>query len=111
MSGQVAAVSALDVVTIRNAVENHFPGLWPGVEVGVSVCATLLLADNSNRVAVIYMGPPSSSKTTVADMFAGHPLYYRSDNFTPAAFVNHAANRSPEALKKMDLLPRIRHKG
>jgi len=110
VSGQVAAVSALDVVTVRDAVEEHFPGLWPAVEVGLSVCATLLLADNSNPVAVIYVGPPSSSKTTVADMFAGHPLCYRSDNFTPAAFVSHAANRSPEALKKVDLLPRIRHK-
>jgi len=95
---------------VRGTVEEHFPGLWPAVEVGLSVCATLLLADNSNPVAVIYVGPPSSSKTTVADMFAGHPLCYRSDNFTPAAFVSHAANRSRAALDKVDLLPRIKHK-
>jgi hypothetical protein len=110
MSGGSVAVSALDVAVVRGTVEEHFPGLWPAVEVGLSVCATLLLADNSNPVAVIYVGPPSSSKTTVADMFVGHPLCYRSDNFTPAAFVSHAANRSAKALDKVDLLPRIKHK-
>jgi hypothetical protein len=103
-------MATLDVRAVRDAVEKHFPGLWPAVEVGFSVCATLLLADNSNPVAVIYVGPASSSKTTVADMFVGHPLCYRSDNFTPAAFVSHAANRSRKDLEKVDLLPRIRHK-
>jgi len=110
MSGASVVVSLPDVAMVRGTVEEHFPGLWPAVEVGLSVCATLLLADNSNPVAVIYVGPPSSSKTTVADMFAGHPLCYRSDNFTPAAFVSHAANRSAKALEKVDLLPRIKHK-
>lgn len=104
------AVSALDVAVVRGSVEEHFAGLWSAVEVGLSVCATLLLADNSNPVAVIYVGAPSSSKATVADMFTGHSLCYRSDNFTPAAFVSHAANRSREALAKVDLLPRIKHK-
>jgi hypothetical protein len=80
------------------------------VEVGLATCATLFLADNSNPVALIYEGPPSSSKTTVADMFAGHALCYRSDNFTPAAFVSHATNQRREDLAKVDLLPRIRHK-
>src|SRR3990172_3902192 len=110
MSGGGVAVSALDVAMVRGTLEEHFPGLWPAVEVGLSVCGTLLLADNSNPVAVIYVGPPSSSKTTVADMFAGHRLCYRSDNFTPASFVSHAANRSAKDLQKVDLLPRIKHK-
>lgn len=96
--------------TVRATIEEHFPGLWPAVEVGLSVCATLLLADNSNPVAVIYVGGASSSKTTVADLFGDHPLCYISDNFTPAAFVSHAANVNRKTLDKVDLLPRIRHK-
>ncbi len=94
----------------RGLVEEHFPGLWPAVEVGLSVCATVLLADNSNPVAVIYEGPASGGKTTVINMFSSHPLCYRSDNFTPAAFVSHAANRTMTDLGKTDLLPRIRHR-
>jgi hypothetical protein len=99
-----------DVAPVQHTFEQHFPGLWPAVDLGLSVCATLLLADNANPVAVIYVGGPSSSKTTVADMFADHPLTYVSDNFTPAAFVSHAANVSRTELDKVDLLPRIQHK-
>ncbi|MFQ5961139.1 MAG: hypothetical protein ACE5MG_07065 [Candidatus Methylomirabilales bacterium] len=94
-----------DVETVRQTVEEHFPGLWPAVDLGLSTCATLLLADNCNPVAVIYVGGASTSKTTVADLFADHDLTYLSDNFTPAAFVSHAANVSPKALDKVDLLP------
>jgi hypothetical protein len=59
---------------------------------------------------VIYVGGPSSSKTTVANMFVGHALTYPSDNFSPAAFVSHAANVARAELANVDLLPRIRYK-
>jgi hypothetical protein len=91
-------------------VEENFPGLWPAVDLGLATVATLLLTDNVDPVAVIYVGGPSSSKTTVADFFAGHPLCYVSDNFTPAAFVSHAATVPRGQLANVDLLPRIRHK-
>jgi len=80
----------VNVSSVHSTGEEYFPKLWPAVDVGLATCATLFLADNTNPVALIYEGPPASSKTTVADMFAGHPLCYRSDNFTPAAFVSHA---------------------
>jgi hypothetical protein len=103
-------ITVPDVALVQQTIEAHFPGLWPAVDLGLSVCATLLLADNANPVAVIYVGGPSSSKTTVADMFADHPLTYVSDNFTPAAFVSHAASVSRGELANVDLLPRIKHK-
>lgn len=104
-----------DLQTVREAVMFHFPHLWPAVEVGLSTCATLLLADNVNPVAVIYVGPPSAGKTTVASMFDGAKVKgelfcYRSDKFTPASFVSHSAKATTEQLNKIDLLPRIRHK-
>jgi hypothetical protein len=100
----------IDVAIVRSTVEEHFPRLWPAVDVGLATCATLLLADNTNPVAVIYEGPPASSKTTVADMFAGHPSATVRTTSTPAAFVSHATNQRRESLAKVDLLPRIRHK-
>jgi len=98
------------VAAVRAVIEQNFPDLWPAVDLGLATAATLLLADNVDPVAVIYVGGPSSSKTTVADFFVGHELCYRSDNFTPAAFVSHAANVPREKLDKVDLLPRIKHK-
>lgn len=99
-----------NVAVVTAVVEDNFPGLWPAVDLGLSTAATLLLKDNANPVAVIYVGGPSSSKTTVADMFADHPACYVSDNFTPAAFVSHAASVPRGELSKVDLLPRIKHK-
>src|SRR5262249_54824209 len=109
------------IEAVRETIDRHFPGLWPAVDAALSVCATLLLAQNANPTALIYVGGPSSSKTTVADMFAdaavivddkpaSHDLFYLSDSFTPAAFVSQAASRPTKDLPKVDLLPRIRHK-
>lgn len=101
--------------TVRKSVERHFPALWSAVEAGLSTCATLLLKDNSNPVALIYMAAPSSGKTTVVRMFEGvkvdgTDLCYRSDKFTTAAFVSQSAKVSDKELKKVDLLPRIKYK-
>lgn len=99
-----------DVFAVELTIKTHFPGLWPAVDVGLSVCATLLLEDNVNPVAVIYVGDAATGKTTVAHMFADHPLTYVTDNFTPASFVSDAANVSRKDLEEVDLLPRIKHR-
>ena len=100
---------------VRETVETHFPDLWPAVEAGLSTAATLLLADNANPGALIFMGPPGSGKTTVVNMFEGatvkgEDLSYRSDKFTTAAFVSQSAKVTEQDLSKVDLLPRIKHK-
>lgn len=103
----------VDLAAVKATVEEHFSALWPAVEAGLSTCATLLLADNANPVALIYVGPPSAGKTTVASMFEkalinGRPLCYRSDKFTPAAFVSHSAKATKKELAEVDLLPKIK---
>lgn len=93
--------ATLELQAVREVIEKYFPHLWPAVEVGLSTCATLLLADNDNPVAVIYVGPPSAGKTTVVRMFDGakfnsQDICYRSDMFTPAAFVSQSAKATSE---------------
>lgn len=106
---------------LRDLVESNFPALWPAVNLCLSTCATLLLAENVNPTAVVLVGGPSAGKTTVANMFEGAlvrvggrqklvPLVYRSDKFTPASFVSHAVNRTTRDLAKVDLLPRIKNR-
>src|SRR5262252_1817825 len=86
-----------DIAKVRKVIEENFPEHWPAVRVGLATCATLLLADNVNPTALVYVGGPSTGKTTVASMFEGatievngklQPLCYRTDKFTPAAFVS-----------------------
>src|SRR5262245_5954927 len=104
------ALQPLNAGHVLATIEEYFPSLGPAVHGELAVIASLFLKDNANPVALIYVGPPSSTKTTVADIIGDHPITYRSDNFTPAAFVSHAANVSSQALASVDLLPRIRHK-
>ncbi len=108
-----------NIAAVEQIVRDAFPDLWPAVELGLAVCATLLLKDNANPTAVIYTGPPAAGKTTVTSMFDGATvkvgarvveLCYRSDGFTPASFVSQAANVSREDLERVDLLPRIKDK-
>lgn len=105
-----------EIEEVQKIVKKYFPRLWPAVDIGLATCATLLLQDNSNPVAVIYVGPPSTGKTTVANMFDGATvngelLTYRSDKFTPASFVSHSANATKDQLlNEINLLPKIQHK-
>ena len=105
----------LVLTALETTVKTHFPKLWPGVDLGLATCATLLLKDNVNPVAVIYVGPPSAGKTTVLEMFGDAQVNekvfcYVSDKFTPAAFVSQAANVEKDKLAQVDLLPRIQYK-
>jgi hypothetical protein len=43
-------------------------------------------------------------------MFYGYRRSYKSDDFTPAAFVTQAANLTEDERLKIDLLPRVKHK-
>ncbi|MDP6495642.1 MAG: hypothetical protein QGI09_09565, partial [Dehalococcoidia bacterium] len=100
-----------DLGRVRETVEVHFPTAWPATEASLSAIATLLLKDNYNPTALILEGRASSIKTTVLDFFAqAGQLVYRSDKFTPKAFVSHHAAAKKESLAKVDLLPRIKHR-
>ena len=84
--------------------------VWFMTEACASVIATLMLEDLSNPIGLNLVDGPSSEKTTVLSFFYDLPCVYRSDSFTPACFVSHAANVKTEKLPSIDLLPRIRHK-
>jgi hypothetical protein len=103
--------SGAALIRVYEVVGECFPEILPETIASLAVAATLLLDDQQNPVAVNFEGPPSSQKTTLVDFFgdAGEKVY-RSDKFTPKAFVSHAASVSRTRLNDIDLLPRIRHK-
>ena len=90
-------------------VGEHFPGLVPPVAACIATACSLILSDLSNCPALVLIGQPSSSKTTILE-FINPSFVYLSDNFTPRAFVTHAANIKKADLEKIDLLPRLKHK-
>ncbi len=90
-------------------VENNFPDAIFETKVLLSAVATLLLKDLSNPIGLIFVGNPSNIKTTVISFGYGlDGITFKSDDFSPKAFVSHATNVSEEKLEEIDLLPKIK---
>lgn len=97
--------SLIDVIT-----DNFDSRIACIVEVCASTIAVLTLDNVYNPVGLILVDNPSTGKTTALSFFYGLKMVYRSDSFTPSAFVSHAANRRKKDLSSIDLLPRIKNK-
>jgi len=85
-------------------------------EAALSVCAILGLPKLWRPFSLIFEGPSGAAKSTVMNVILGtsskevQDRLYRSDKFTPAAFVSQAANVSKKDLAKIHLLPRIKNR-
>lgn len=104
-------MNQINIEEVRKVVERNFPTLWLPTEACLASLATLLLKKNSNPTALMLNGVSSSGKSTILDFFEGiEGITYRSDYFTPKAFVSHYANKTSEDLRQTDLLPQIKGK-
>jgi len=100
---------------VIHLIESHYPGLGPAVRAALAVFGSLALAQRTKPLTLIFEGASGSGKTTVLQMVfpikdSKVDLVYRSDKFTPKAFVSHAASVKKENLDKIDMLPRLRNK-
>ncbi len=95
----------------RTKVGRIFPEYVVPAEVALSVIHQLCIADITSPFGLVFIDVPSSGKTTVLNFFADlEGLVYATDKFTPSSFVSHASEKKEDALKKIDLLPRIKNK-
>jgi hypothetical protein len=101
----------METAALRATIESAFPGLWGPTEAAISTVLAMVPQDVANCPTLILTGPASSSKTTVLEFLGEIPgVTYRSDKFTPRAFVSHVANVKREQLEQIDLLPRMKHR-
>jgi hypothetical protein len=56
------------------------------------------------------IGPPSSLKTVIVELFRKWKNSYYTDSFTARTFVSHYSGIKEEQLKKIDMLPKIKDK-
>lgn len=95
----------------KNIIQQKFPTLLFPAEVCAAIMAQILILDITNPFGLVLVDVPSSGKTIVLNFFSEiKNISYVSDKFTPASFVSNAANVKRDALKEVDLLPRIRYK-
>ena len=96
----------LKAVTLKN-----FPNLWFGLVFAIAVKTILNIKGVSLPFIGIILGPPSSLKTFIVELFRHyyeHTLY--TDKFSPRALVSHNSGMNEKQLRKIDLLPKIRNK-
>lgn len=96
---------------LKETITNNFPNMWEIVDCCLSVVAVNKIEDYSDVVNVNLVGVPSGEKTTCLSLFYGvEDITYKTDEFTPKAFVSHSANVTEEELEEIDMLPRIKDK-
>ena len=95
----------LKTVTLKN-----LPNLWMGLEFALSVKTVLNIKGNTLPFIGILLGPASSMKTLIIELFREYELTLYSDSFSPKALVSHNSSLSEQQLRKVDLLPRMRNK-
>lgn len=113
---------------VNPIINKHYPNLLPAVNATLAVFSTLALKDRTKPLSLMFEASSGYGKTAVLQM-AFPPFttenssnqekslkmhmskyVYRSDKFTPKAFVTHAANVKKEELEKIDLLPKLKNK-
>jgi hypothetical protein len=106
---------------VNPIIKKHYPALLDAVHASLSVFATLSFNNRTKPLSIIFEASSGFGKTAVLQMAfpikvsAGQitrtiNFVYRSDKFTPKAFVSHAANIKKEDLAKVDLLPKLKNK-
>lgn len=86
------------------------PNLWNGLEFALSVKTVLNIKGNTLPFIGILLGPASSMKTLIIELFREYDLTLYADSFSPKSIVSHNSGVSEEELKKIDLLPKMRNR-
>ena len=99
-----------------SVVQRYYPGLSPAVTAYLAVFGAMSLKGRSRPLSLLLETPSGHGKSTVIQMAFPDPKHelqshvYRSDKFTPKAFVSHAANVPRDELEQIDLLPKLQGK-
>jgi len=97
-------------------VTRHYAALIESVHAVLAVFGSMALAGRSKPLCLIFETASGYGKTAVLQMVFPEPeselaeFVYRSDKFTPKAFVSHAANVKENQRLKNDLLPKLADK-
>jgi hypothetical protein len=95
---------------LHTTVLNNLPNLWDAFEFVLSVKTILNIRDCTLPFAGIILGPPSSLKTVVIELFKGRQNVFHTHNFSAKSLVSHLSGLTEEKLRKIDMLPRIKNK-
>jgi hypothetical protein len=125
--GQFASSNSLER-DVNPIINKHYSNLLPAAHAALAVFGTLALKNRTKPLSVMFEASSGYGKTAVLQMcfppfttenssnqdkslkMHMEKYVYRSDKFTPKAFVSYAANVKKEELEKIDLLPKLKNK-
>ena len=88
--------------------------LCQAIKAALGVIASLSLKGRDHCLVLVFEGASGRGKSIIVRVLMPDSeterYLVRADDFTPASFVSHAANRTSDALAQIDLLPRIKEK-
>ena len=112
---QQASTLSESLDALLNEVADVYPTLVDPLMANLATVGILSFQDYTQPVSLINVGNSGCGKTTVLDLImpdrkATRKILFRCDNFTPASFVSHSTSVRRDALKEIDLLPKIENK-
>jgi hypothetical protein len=100
---------------VQELVNAYYPGLMRTVECALAVCAAMSLEGRTKPLSMMFVATSGYGKSAVVQMLYPldglglHHYVYRSDKFTPKAFVSHVATASGKKCKT-DMLWKLQGK-
>ena len=111
------------LLKVQKTISKYWPLHWPLVEAQITMCATLLLENVTQSMALFTIGPSGSGKSTTLKMFrvpervqlvyaqAGvRPPIDEQDDFTMAAFLSHYSEAEGSVLEAGALAFVLQHR-
>lgn len=112
-SNEIPVVQWSDVAAV---IRSHYrEELCQSVKAALAVIASLSLKKRDHCLVLVFEGGSGRGKSIIVRVIMPdgprtQEYLERVDDFTPASFVSHASNRTPDELAAIDLLPRIQNK-
>src|SRR5215813_12045469 len=104
----------VNLAEVQQVVQRHYGRRhWLSVKTAIGVTTALSLKERDNCLVLVFEGASGKGKSVVIrivmpDSDLTKKYLYRIDDFTPAAFVSHAANKSTKQLAQISLLPKLK---
>ncbi len=113
---QKSETNSVNLPRVAEVVKQHYGDeICRAIKAGIAVVACHSLKEREHCLSLNFVGPSGKGKSVSVNVFmpigpSTKKYLHRVDNFTPASFVSHAANRKKSELASIDLLPRIKDK-
>jgi hypothetical protein len=93
---------------LRKITKETIPDAWDILELCLALKGILHIKNNTLPFQCIVLGPPSSNKTTILELFRKHHRTYYTDSLGPHAFVSHNTSYAEDQLQQVDIVPKMK---